>query len=187
MILLALDLGRSTGVAYGDPANGKPKIETWELALDYGEPKLAAGMFGARLRDQFRNHPRPDRIVVEEFMAPAASENQNSTIAQILLHGGLHFAGGIYRIPITALSVGAARKHFCGKSTALPRTKGRKRTQREKKQARDANKKMVLDRAKLLGYVPRSCEDDNQSDAAALWDWGMVHLAGVIPQELHLF
>jgi hypothetical protein len=45
---------------------------------------------------------------------------------------------------------------------------------------------MAVDRAVLLGWVAPDAAHD-AAEAAGLWSWGSVHLAGVTPQELHLF
>ena len=185
MLLLCLDLSRRCGVAYGDTAD-KPIVETWDLGSGYDGGKHYAGTLGYRLRDHFRNLPRPDRVVVEEYMPPAASGSGAATESQILLHGALHGVCGIYRLPVTAVRVAEARKHFCGRATALPRGKGT-RTPKEKAEARKANKAMVLERAKLLGYLPADCKSDDQADAAALWEWALGNLAKKIPKELQLF
>lgn len=185
MILCCLDLARRTGIAYGDSAE-MPRVETWDLGAGRDGPAHYAGTLGYKLRTFLRENPHPDRFVIEEYMPPAASKNQTATISQMMLHGAVHAIGGIYRIPVTSVLVATVRKSFCGRTTAMPRGKG-KATPREKAEMRKANKLMVLDRAKLLGYLPTHCTDDNQADACALFDWAKMNVAHEAPGELRLF
>ena len=186
MLILCLDLARRTGLAYGDTAGAKPRVEAWDLGAGRDGAAHYAGVLGYKLRQFMKDNARPERFVVEEYMAPTASKNQAATESQLLLHGALHAIGGIFRIPVTAVRVDIARKHFCGRASALPRQKG-KATPRQKAEARRATKLMVLERAKLLGYLPAACADDNMADACALYDWAMTNVAREAPGELRLF
>lgn len=186
MLLLCLDLARRTGVTYGDSAaSAKPRVETWDLCAGRDGPAHFAGTLGYKLRAFMRDNPRPERIVVEELMRPAASKNENATVSQLMLHGAVHAIGGIYRIPVTSVLVNTVRKHFCGRVSALPPKRGR--SPREKADAKRQTKLMVLDRAKLLGYLPDGCTDDNQADSVALFEWAIGNVARESPGELRLF
>lgn len=186
MLILALDLGGKTGWCLGDSQSTTPLIGVEKLPET---PEGGCGHLARFLRTLIRDHGKPDHIAVEQFMRPAASMNETATVKQLLLHGALHGVAGIAGIPVTAVAVATLRLHFVGRATAFPpRKRGQPpRTTREKAAARAANKQMVLDRAKLLGYLPRHSTDTDAADAAAVFDWAKAHLARQAPRELVMF
>ena len=92
------------------------------------------------------------------------------------MRGALEAVASCYSVPVLDAEVDAIRKHFCGVVSAVPR--GRKppglsaREDAKRKQAnRQATKDMVIQRAILLGYLPRGSDDADRADACAVWDY----------------
>ncbi len=171
MRVLALDPATCTGFAFGD-GSGIP--ESGSVRLRYGEDSepddIAAGMAAFLLR-QIRAY-KPDLIIVEAYLPPGTQMHQAPVISSLLLHGAIAAMCGLYRISLTTCTAAQFRKHFVGRSTAKPRSKGA-RTAKAKAEDRRANKQIVIDRAKLLRWLPESCNDDNRADALAIWSYGI--------------
>jgi hypothetical protein len=184
MKLFAFDLGSKVGWAFGDSDAHPPRIgvERVKRKGSSESPEIGAGYFARWLVAFMREHGRPDVYIVEQYMNPAASHNEGATVAQIMLHGALNAVAGLYRIPVYPVAVATVRVHFCGRAYAVKWPRGHHRTDAEKKEAKRATKRMVEERAKQLGYLPRSyqvgvSDDRNEADAAALFDWGVAHVA----------
>jgi hypothetical protein len=186
MRILALDLGRRMGVAYGDSATlGKvpPRIEAVTIRGISAEKR--AGALGDWLA-ALMTGDRYDLIVTESPMNPAASKSDHSTIDQLYYHGCLHGIAGIFKVPVETAPVMAVRKHFCGVAHA-PCVRGRKRTAAEARAAREFINSAVLRRAILLGYLPEDSKGWDEANAAALWDFGCSKYARAAPAALALF
>jgi hypothetical protein len=185
MLIMAFDIASNkTGFACGR-AGSKPRVQTWLLRKREESVENAAVNFGRTLRDMFQ-FERPDLVVVENFLNPVVQRSADAAISSIGLHFALVATAGLWGIRVEKVSVDTVRKHFCGRSSAMPRTRGEK-TARQKAEARQATKDMVLKRAKLLGYLPHDCFDDNKADACAIFDFACASYAGVKPRELVLF
>jgi hypothetical protein len=128
----------------------------------------------------------PDAIIVEDFLHPLAQLSADVVIQQLHFHGVVRALAACKSVPIRTVRADVVRVHFCGKKSALKITRGEK-TPKQKADARKATKQMVLQRAILLGYLPRGASDDNAADAAAIFDWACHHVARTTPRELHLF
>ncbi|MDP2358669.1 MAG: hypothetical protein Q8M31_21800 [Beijerinckiaceae bacterium] len=185
MKIIALDLGSSrTGFACG-VAGGHIRVEAWLLRRRGDAVRQAARNLGRTLRDniQFEN---PDLIAVEDFLNPEAIKSPDAVIASLLMHGAVESIAGLWGIPVMSTAPGTIRKHFCGKASALPRSAGPK-TSRQKAEAREATKQMVLKRAITLRYLPRDCVDYDKADACAIFDHAAHARAGHVRKELVLF
>lgn len=117
-----------------------------------------------------------DLIVTESPMNPAASKNDHATIDQLGYYFCLHGVAGLFQVKVEAAPVMSVRKHFCGQACAPP-VRGRKRTAKEARAAREFINQAVLNRASLLGYLPRGSEDWDLANACALWDFGCAKFA----------
>lgn len=160
MKLLTLDIGRRTGFALGDPENGKPRVGAVRLRRDGQGADVQSGNFGCWLRDLFITD-KPDTIVVESFMNPAASKSADATISQLLSHGALHAMCACYGIEdIRPVPANDMRKHFIGHSSAGDR---------------DRTNRQVVKRAILLGYLPKESTDWDRGNACGLWDYALAH------------
>lgn len=184
--ILALDPARNTGWACGVageiPASGVHRL------LKTGEPAerltAAALIF---LRDMIRAH-RPDLIVREKQMDPSAQRSSDVVRSDMWIHGGFLAAADLYGVRMIDVPVQTWRKHFCGRSSAAPpRKRGAVRTASDRHRDRKETKLMTIDRAIMLGYVPKECADDNRADATGIWDYA-AHVHGkAVPRELVLF
>lgn len=184
MLIMAFDLGIRTGFACGR-AGSKPRVQTWILKRPGDPVSVAIKNFGRTLRDVL-SVETPDLIIREDFLHPSVHKSGDAAIASIKMDGAIELMAGLWGVRDESVNVNAVRKHFCDRSSAMPRTRGEK-TAREKAAARQATKDMVLNRAKTLGYLPRDCFDDNKADACAIFDFACATYAGVRPSELVMF
>jgi hypothetical protein len=170
MLIMALDIATYCGFAIGRagqiPASGTVRLKK------LGDPAhVAAFNMRCFLRDRVALE-RPDLVVIEDYLNP----NFQKGAAAVVLSIGCHF---VARAECMARSIrcetvapASVRKHFCGAANAGERS---------------ATKRMVVQRARALGYVPKDCTDDNRCDAVALWDYAVAHFARATPRELVMF
>jgi len=185
MKILALDIARTSGFCVGVAGEAKPRVWAERLAKKGEGYEEACANLGRTLRDWLRVES-PDLIAIESWLHPLAQPSGDAAIMQLHLHGVVRGIVACKSIPIRMPTPADVRIHFCGKSSAFKRTRGPK-TPQEKAEARKATKAMVINRAILLGYLPRDCKDDNAADAAALWDFACAHYARATPPSIHLF
>lgn len=162
-----------------------PRVEAVTLRGTKDGAIVQARNLGCFLRDRFALD-KPDMIVVESAMNPAASKSADATIAQLLCHGALHALAGCYGIEVRTVAASTARSHFCGQASAAPR-RTQRRTQKQARDDREATNRMVVKRAILLGYLPHGSDDWDKASAAALYDHASAHFARVQPRDLVLF
>jgi hypothetical protein len=110
--------------------------------------------------------------VIEDFLNPRFQKGASAVILSI----GCHF---VARAELMARQVrheivapATVRKHFCGAAHAGERAD---------------TKRMVIQRARVLGYIPRDCSDDNRADACAMWDWAAETFGRASRRELVMF
>jgi Holliday junction resolvasome RuvABC endonuclease subunit len=185
MKILALDIARKTGFCVGIAGAGNPRIWSESLAKKGEGYEDACGRLARTLRDWVRIE-NPDMLVIESWLHPLAQPSGDAAITQLHLHGVARAIAACKDIPIRMPTPAEVRVHFCGKASAVKRTKGPK-TAAEKAEARKATKAMVINRAILLGYLPRDSKDNDAADAAALWDYACAHYARVQNSPLHMF
>lgn len=187
MILQSFDLAGRTGIATGQPG-AIPKIYAAQLKLKKTEEGPEVAWRFGRFLDEFWTFNRPDLIVVEDFMHPAASENGAATIYALLLRGALEGAAGRVGVPVRAINMSSARLHFCGRSSAHPRRQGAPRTNAQKKQDREDTNMMVWRRAVALGYFGRGdVPDFDKGSAACLFSYASDNFYGKAAQTFQLF
>ncbi len=166
--ILALDVASKTGVAFGRPGE-VPRLQTIdfrgkdELPDVYGR---AIEWMATRLRDV-----PPDMVVIERTVPPSGAFGATNHATTMLTIGLFGIFAGIVRckgIRLELASINTWKKHFLG-TAKLKRTEA---------------KKAAIDRCHLLGW---SVDDDNQADAAGIWDWAGQTFMGKTPEALHLF
>lgn len=168
---MALDIATNCGIAIGD-SSGKPESFSVRLKRRGQGPEIAAFNMLAFLRDTFLV-AKPDVVCIEEFLNRTEKRSFDSVILQLKCHGAAEAACGAFGVLVKTANVSTIRKHFCGRANAGDRA---------------STKRMVLDRAKILGYLPKDCEDDNRADAIAVWEYACAKYARVrIPDALVLF
>jgi hypothetical protein len=170
MLMLALDTATVTGFAIGKPGS-IPRSGSVRLKKP-SEPRDVAP-FNAYcfLRDMWTLE-KPDLVVVEHFMNPAAQKSADAIILQIEVYGVVVALCRAYGIRYEAPQRMTVVKHFLGQ---------------QPRQEREALKAKIVSRAILLGYMPRDCRDQNRADACALWDYGSAHHCRTPPRELVMF
>lgn len=104
---------------------------------------------------------RPDCIVVEEALAPAAKWKGGhamswSVRSQERLHGGLEAWAGVSRIRKVDVAANTVRKLVCGRASDG---------------GRDETKEMVRQAIVRAGIVETGCSDLDRTDACAVWLW----------------
>jgi hypothetical protein len=184
MKFMTLDLAKRTGICVGT-AGEKPRAWSERLAnKDESYPEACAKLSDI-LVDWLRLES-PDMLVVEDFLQPGAHRSGHSVIMQLHLHGVARAIAHRRSVPVKVVNVDKVRVHLCGKKSALPITRGPK-TSRQKQEARDETKRMVLKQCKLLGLIPKFSDDTDASDAAALWEFACAHFARATPPSLVMF
>lgn len=185
MDIIGFDLGSyRTGFARGE-AGSKPLVQTWLLRRKGDPMAVAARNLACTLRDQILLK-LPDLIAVEDFLNPEAQNSADAAIAALGLHFSVQAVAGLWGIRVEATHPDTIRKHFCGRSSAMGRSRGPK-TSKQKQEARDATKKMVIDRAVMLGMLPRGTTDNDKADACAVFDHASFTFARVAPKALVMF
>jgi hypothetical protein len=184
MLIMALDPGRRSGVATG-VAGTIPRVEAVSLRGTKDGPEKAPSNLGCFLRDRW-SLEKPDLLVVESPLNPAASKSADATISQLFCHGAIHAIAGCYGVPVRIVPAATARVHFCGKSSAAPK-RNAPRTPQQQREDREATNNMVLKRAIALRYLPHGCTDWDKASAACLWDWASATLGRAQPKELVMF
>jgi hypothetical protein len=186
MKIAALDLGNRSGFACGI-AGTKPRLESWLLKGRDEPVETACRNLGCTLRDNLKAE-EPDLLVIEMWLAPVAQRSDRVIITHMMLHGVVEGLAGCFGIPTIRPTSAQFRKHFCGvSSAAAPRRKGTKRTEKQRAADREATNRMVVQRAILLGYLPRNSDDWDKASAAAMYDWASFTHGRVRPRELVMF
>lgn len=168
--ILALDIAVRTGFAVG-PVGEVPRSGCVVLKEKSQAPDVAFGNFIWWLNDALAKE-KPALIVKEAPLALHALRHGIGSQASVEMTYGLHaIARGMalrFGIKIKDAHDATVRKHFIG---------------RGKMGSREENKRAVVQRCHLLGYMPKENFDDNQADSLAIWDYA----AASVPSKLHLF
>lgn len=170
MLIFALDIATYTGFAIGR-AGEIPHSGTVRLKKPHEGPEIAAFNMRCFLRDRLMLE-RPDLICIEHYLHPTAQKSGDAVILQLFCFGVAVSEAMARNVRVETPKAATIRKHFIGAANMG-----------ERKATKDA----VIRRARLLGYIPRDCSDDNRADACALFDFAAATYARVQPHELHLF
>ncbi len=159
MKILALDVATSTGVCVGDSSANRPKAWT----VDLGKPPIQRKLSNVLTMTQaLIVHHNPDLIVIE---APIGGKKVNAPLIKMVgCIEGCAFNRGV---KTETAHLGTIRKHFLGKAFTkkdFPHL--------TEKAARAEIKRMVWQRCSMMGWSP---ENDDESDAMALWDWSCAN------------
>ena len=148
--ILALDLATDTGICRG-VVGGRPIFETISFAGN-------GGVFACALvwiSDYVRKSPSPDLIAIEDTLPTTFTKGRTNKQTNDRLIGLAAIVQAVAqqnKIELYKHSVSMIRRHFIG-TNDFPR-----------KQA----KLYTIAKCKELGWA---VEDDNQADAAALWQY----------------
>jgi len=157
MIIAALDLATKTGVAVG-PLGGQPELWTLDLKSK-GEAKFHATrlMQIQGLAHRLISEQGAQFIAIEKPFV-ASHNNWETTLLTIGLTANVLSWAERKGIPVDIFPAQTVAKHFTGSG----------------KMKRDDKKAAILAECRARGWEPH---DDNQADAAALWDLACARLA----------
>lgn len=170
MKILALDIATVTGYAIG-VAGEIPRSGSVRLKKSIDHLFVAPFNMGCFIRDIFALD-KPDLVAIEHFLNPIAQKSADAIILQLMCFGAAIYVCMSHGVRIQTAMPATIRKHFCGAANAGKRAD---------------TKRMVLNRAKSLRYIPADCTDDNRADACALFDYASAIFGRVQPKELVMF
>lgn len=157
MMVAALDLATKTGVAVG-PLGGRPELWTLDLKSK-GEAKFHATRL---MQIQGLTHnliaERGVGFIAIEKPFVASHNNWETTLLTIGLTANVLSWAARKGIPVEIFPAQTVAKHFVGSG----------------KMKRDEKKAAILAECRARGWEPK---DDNQADAAALWDLACARLS----------
>jgi Holliday junction resolvasome RuvABC endonuclease subunit len=156
--LLAFDMGRVTGVAFGD-VRGAPACHT-EILAEPNDPQEIRFCQALRKTSRLIDKWKPDAVVIEKGIA-AGVAGKEARVQQAFGYRGCIF--GVARmkgVKVAEYSVGDIREYLIG----------------ERSLRTDMAKPRVFEACKRLGWKVANFDE---SDAAAAWHLGRVRLFGV--------
>lgn len=176
MLILALDLATECGFCLGRAGQAPSRVGAARLKRPAEDHGVLGRNLGCLIRD-LSAFGMPDMVVIEAAMhAAAKSEKGNggfSVETAWLLVGAVYGFCGPHGIPVREANVQTVRKHFTG---------------RARHGSRDDAKRAVVQRAHVLGLLPKTSKNDNTADAIAVWDWACATFARrTAARPLHLF
>lgn len=171
MNILALDIARTMGFAYG-PAGQVPESGSVVLKRRDEPPGVACFNAMAFLSDRFVFW-KPHLVAIEDFLNPVAQPSASAAIQQLMLHGAIEGLVRSHGVQIQKVAAATWRRHYVGKANAGERGK---------------TKALVLSRARLLGHVPKISTDEDRAEACGIHDWACATFARRSSSaSLHLF
>jgi hypothetical protein len=175
--VLGIDLSsRSAGFAYGAPGE-KPRLWSVDFMRD-GDVHDFYGNLTAYTATVLRDNPIK-LVAIEELIAPSAMAGRSNNDVTMTTVGGYAIVIGIIKckkIPYQPVRVETWRKHFIGigKLTHIKKPAER----------RKEGKRLAVQRCRQLGW---KVDNDDEADAAGIWDWaGATHM-GATPSRLQMF
>jgi Holliday junction resolvasome RuvABC endonuclease subunit len=169
MRIIAIDPGTRTGISIGDSAKG-PDSYSILVGKPNSTPEDRSASLAAHLSSVIRAK-KPELMAVEAYLSPYAQPAFSPAVISLMLHGAVSAIAGLYKIPLIPVAPATWRKHFLGITP-----KGRK-----------VVKAAVLARAKLIGYLPNDCNDDDRAESLGLWDYATAKYGRTAPKEIILF
>lgn len=159
-LLWAFDVGQKFGWASGVPGDARPSSGVWRLKTSAEHPSVAGSNLLHTLNDLWATE-KPYMIVKEAPLALQAFKNLGNAAHTVAVTLGLHAIVEAmcvrHGVPFENVHNMTIRKHFTGRGTWG---------------GRDETKRAVVQRCRVLKYVPVDCEDDDRCDALATWDYG---------------
>ena len=187
MLILALDLSpTATGVCYA-PADRRPEpyIKQFRHRDDDTDTAVReCGRWIRRICQAAADESKDELLIaVERYIPSGALANMGDFMpgrdrdAQLGLHFAALTVADAYGVRFESVHAQTVRVHFIGMRSVPPDVKpsGKMQTKRE------AAKAAVLKRAKILGYLPPECKDDNLADACALFDYAASTFGRIAP------
>lgn len=157
-LVLALDIATRTGVAFGSPG-ATPRCTTINFAKLAKTPQ--ARLVKVKEAAATLARLRPALVVYE---APIGGQKVNQALIGFAAIMEAEFASR--GIPVLRANLRTVRKHFLGREPRKDDFPGQPEAW-----VRDEIKRLVVRRCRAIGY---EVADDDQADAAAIWDWACV-------------
>lgn len=174
MLIFALDLGQRCGFA-ASTVGDSPRSGAVRLKKPGEHRAVALGNLVAWLNEEW-SRERPTLVVKEAPLPLQAYRDRGNSEAAVLmaygLHGVVEAMAARFGLRLEQAHPATIRKHFIGKG---------------RMGARKDTKAAVVQRAQLLGFMPKDCFDDDRADAIALYDWAAATHGGRAAKVLHLF
>ena len=168
MLILALDAATVTGYAFG-PAGAKPKAGVIRLARPGAPESMALIAFYRHLGATFEaNGGNLGLLAYEHPLNPKYARGTRAAVLAWQLYGLAAVLAHKHGARLVAPRPAEVRKWLCGRASAFPRQRGRRRSAAEAAEARKAVKRMVIDRLHMLGYLDEDCFNSDIADAVAL-------------------
>lgn len=160
--IFCLDLGVASGFAKGRPGDapvsGTVRLKQKGESIDVAFANLVAFLCQEFERD------RPALVIKEQMLALQAFMAMGNAESTVRAHAGYHAIVEAlcvrFGIPWDDVADSTARKHFIGRAHMG---------------SRDETKAAVVERCKLLGLMPKDCDDDNRADALCVHDWACAN------------
>lgn len=175
MLICALDLATTTGVAIGRATMNQPSDLTHfsiRLRKPHEDHEMAAYNIDSWIKTELIPfYGKPDLIVAEAMMQLAGQPSQDAARVAMAVHTGLWMACRRWSIRLERVAESTIRKHFIGMGRA---PKG------------EDVKKLVAQRAALLGYCEPHMRDRNRTDAIAVFDYACATFARRSPAGVAL-
>jgi hypothetical protein len=186
-LIMALDIATKTGWAYGPP--GKVvKSGSVNLRSSKDDPiSTITNNIGFFLANFVVWDPI-EEIVVEAAKPAGEGAGGNAVVIAWGCLSVVEFFAACKKIPVRYVANNTLKKHFIGKAyvEAPPTFKPNLRDRSERN--RQYGKLLMIERARLLGYLPIDCNDDNRADACGLHDYASHKFhRSAAPRELKLF
>lgn len=158
MRIVALDLATTTGVAIGAAHDG-PLCHTERLgkAGEHHGARFSEVMF---LTKRLIAQHKPDLVAIEAPVVTGAKGDANRALLAMGLRGCVMGVCTFKGVSCQDFNVLSIRAHFLGNGRIK----------------RAEAKAMTIERCRTLGW---HVANDNEADAAALWDYARAKLAGV--------
>jgi hypothetical protein len=172
--IFALDLGARLGYCAGRPG-ATPISGVVVLKKSDEHRSVAFANLICFLTERWK--AETPALVVKEAMLPLqAFKNLGNAEYTVRMTAGLHAVVEALCVrigmPFEDVADSTIRKHFIG---------------RARMGNREATKAAVVNRARLLGYIPKNSTADDRADACATWDFAVAHYCKAhAPRELFL-
>lgn len=185
--ILALDVASTTGICYGDPANGAPtflheKFTKPGESADYLDA-LTAGRRAQKWFLDFVRVANPELVVIEAPVSAHALAGQTSewsTQLKFTLLASLGVTAMLWGLPVRLGKINTVRKHFIGEGRTLAQTINGKKIG-----GGELAKRKCFAVCQAIGWTPHT---HDEADAGALFHY-QAHLMspGSVPRVDPLF
>ena len=140
----------------------KPTVGLLKLRAKDERTEEAIGRFAMWLHGQLSG---VDLLAVEHFLPSGALKGRTTDATRegaIGLAYAARAVAAIHGVPYRSPQPSTVRAHFIGRASMGDSA---------------STKAAVIKQAQLLGYIPKTCFEDNMADACALFDFASSHFA----------